>query len=123
MDADPYAMDVIRNWKQRLSHATDESEVVLLSRQFLGSLPDSDLVLIAPASPQSLRGADAVAELALRLTQKEMALSWDDIAAGNTLRTIASVLIEASKRLNALAEATVLRQFNDGAAAEPRAAE
>jgi hypothetical protein len=111
MTLDPYDLAAIRGWKMRLAKAAAPHQVVILAGQFVASLPHEDQALIASATPESLRNEQAVAEMALRLTQLEMALAWEDVAAGNIIRTIASVLIEASKRLNALAEERVLREF------------
>ena len=114
MTADPYSITNIQAWKRRFSQATDEDHVLALAREFVASLSRSDRELIqAPPDAVPFRSADEVLEYALHLTQLEMSLAWDDVLIGNTIRTVASLFIEGSKRLTALSEARVLRRFEE----------
>lgn len=105
----------MQQWKRRFSQASDDYQVVLLAREFIGTLPDSERALLgARAEPQALGEPGAVAEFALHLTQLEMSLPWDDVAKGEIIRSVARVFIEASKRLSALSESRALRTADHG---------
>ena len=105
----------MQQWKRRFSQAADDYQVVLLAREFIGTLPESERALLgARADPHSLGEPGAVAEFALHLTQLEMSLAWDDVVKGEIIRNVARVFIEASKRLSALSESRVLRTGEEG---------
>jgi hypothetical protein len=115
MNTDPLSLAGIQDWKRRFAHASNDDEVVRLARELVGALPPQDRVLVgAHDEGHRLQDADDVSEFALRLTQMEMALAWDDVISGTKVRTVARLFIEASKRLGALSEARVLRDFGDG---------
>jgi hypothetical protein len=114
MTADSYSLANIQAWKRRFSQAADEGELLAAAREFLATLTEGEREIIqAPPATVPFRNADEVLEYALHLTQLEMSLDWDDVLVGKTVRTVASLFIEASRRITALSEARVLRRFED----------
>lgn len=104
----------MQQWKLRFSQATDDYQVVLLAREFVAGLPESERQLLgARAKPEALAEPGAVAEFALHLTQLEMSLAWDEVVKGEIIRGVARVFIEASRRLSALSESRMLRSNDD----------
>ena len=115
MTPDTYSIDNMQQWKRRFSLASDDYQVMLLAREFMGTLPESERLLLGGRGDlHALREPAAVAEFALYLTQLEMSLAWDDVVKGDIIRNIARVFIEASRRLSALSESRVLRSADDG---------
>jgi hypothetical protein len=88
-------------WKVRVARAPSETEVVQVMRAFVETLSDAQHLLIGEeCRSQALGSKEAVAECAVRLTRQE--LSMEDARASSDLQTIASVFIEATRRLSAL---------------------
>jgi hypothetical protein len=121
MNADSYSITNIQRWKRRFAQAPDETQLLADAREFIASLSEDDRRLIqAPSDAVPFRSADEVLEYALHLTQLEMSLAWDDVVVGDAVRVVASLFIEASKRLTSLSEARVLRRFEDARIDVPR---